>query len=229
MVIKLATCIYIRSGSTRLPGKCYRVINGKTILEHIVDALKPRMHLNDIWLLTSVESKDDQIVNIARSLGINTVRGCEQYPILRTNEALPTLLENGYTHLARVCGDSPMYSVDIHCEVLKAIEKLGVQWSGGNTLPKSFPNGMSVEIYCLDALARALRKQPELLENDSLTEVMKKIRPRINLFTREDTSDLGCFTVDTLSDIANISNSLRTNRKELDAKIQRMLASSELN
>lgn len=229
MVVKLATCIYIRAGSTRLPEKCYRIISGKIILEHIVHALTARIDRKDIWLLTSVETKDDRIVDIASSLGINTFRGSEEFPILRTTEALPILLQRGYTHLARVCGDSPVYSLDIQCEVLKAIETRGVEWSGGNTLPKSFPNGMSVEIYCLHALAIALKHQPELLQTDSLTEVMKRINPRINLLTKQDIGNLGCFTVDTLNDIEKVSSYLGSNRKDLDAKIKQMLSCSEIS
>lgn len=223
MVMRIATCIYIRSGSTRLPGKCYRLVCGKTMLEHIVYSLESYEDRNDIWLMTSTEKRDDKLVTLAKSLGISVFRGCERYPVQRTWEALSVLCREGYSHIARVCGDSPMYSVEVQSKIVEIIRKEGPQWSGGNTLPKSFPNGMSVEIYCIDALRKVLAEEPELLREDSLTEVMKRISLRLNVMTTEVTSDLGSFTVDTFSDVEKITDKMLNQRGEVASRIMQMI------
>ena len=108
MKSSIAWIIFIRSSSTRLPGKCYLPLSGLTCLEHIVSsALSSGISKSDIFLATSDSVGDQKIIDIAAGLGINVILGSELYPIKRYFINRSSL--EGYSHVARICGDSPFY------------------------------------------------------------------------------------------------------------------------
>ncbi len=68
--------IQARMGSTRLPGKVVKKIEGKPILAHVIERLKKIKGVK-IILATTVKKEDDGLETIAEKLGIATFRGSE--------------------------------------------------------------------------------------------------------------------------------------------------------
>ena len=67
--------IQARMGSNRLPGKVLMKINGITVLECLLGQLSYSKHLTNKIIATTTEKNDDQIVDIAKSMGISFFRG----------------------------------------------------------------------------------------------------------------------------------------------------------
>ena len=110
MVKKTAWLIFIRSQSKRLPNKCYLKFKGKNTLERLVNsAISEKIDRRDIFLCTSIHDSCDELVSIAENLGINILRGPEDYPIKRffNEKAIQRLFK--YYFIVRICGDSPFY------------------------------------------------------------------------------------------------------------------------
>ncbi len=188
-MVKVASCIFIRANSKRFRNKCYVQIAGSNCLKRIFSSLiNNNISRHDIYLLTSTDSSADRLIQQAKSLNINYLRGPEEYPILRISNYLPLLIQREYTHFGRICGDSPLYPGYLYhkCITILNSNKEYKSFSLENTLPKTFPNGMSIEIYDLKTVKDLLYKHPELLYHDSLTDVLKLCKSRIHLSTTCD-------------------------------------------
>ena len=59
--MKVLAIIQARMGSTRLPGKVLRLIQGKSMLEHQIDFLKQSESINQLVIATTKLSEDNKI------------------------------------------------------------------------------------------------------------------------------------------------------------------------
>jgi spore coat polysaccharide biosynthesis protein SpsF len=81
--MKKAIFITVRTGSTRLPGKCLLKIRGKPTIEHLISRLK-RSQLADLIVLCTTESpNDDVLCQIAEKNGIQSFRGSAEDKLMR--------------------------------------------------------------------------------------------------------------------------------------------------
>jgi spore coat polysaccharide biosynthesis protein SpsF len=77
----IASLITVRTGSSRLPGKCLLPFGGMNVLEHNIDRAK-YFNLNPIVCTTSRE-EDDVIIEICKKNNVLYFRGPEKNKILR--------------------------------------------------------------------------------------------------------------------------------------------------
>ena len=73
--MKVLVIIQARIGSTRLPGKILRKIEGKSVLEHIITSLKFSTEMDKLIVATSTNSEDDVIEKLASQLNVLCFRG----------------------------------------------------------------------------------------------------------------------------------------------------------
>ena len=73
--MKVLAIIQARMGSTRLPGKVLRLIQGKSMLEHQIDFLKKSESINQLIVATTKLAQDDKIEDLVNKLGIDCYRG----------------------------------------------------------------------------------------------------------------------------------------------------------
>ena len=107
--------IQARKGSTRLPNKMvlpfYKDLN---VLDIVIDKLKKQYADTLIVLATTINSIDDELVEIAKKHNIDCYRGSE-------NNVLSRFIEVGekynLEYLVRVCADNPFLDV-AHIQVL---------------------------------------------------------------------------------------------------------------
>lgn len=92
-------------GSTRLPGKVMKIIKGKTVLEHVVTRVKAAEHIDDIIIATTMNSKDDEIVDESTKLGVKYYRGDEEDVLSRYYFAAK---ENNSDVIIRITSDCPL-------------------------------------------------------------------------------------------------------------------------
>ena len=67
---RVVASIEARMGSSRFPGKMLADLNGKPVIERLVNRLKQCSLLDDIILATTVETKDDDLVVWAELNGL---------------------------------------------------------------------------------------------------------------------------------------------------------------
>ena len=100
----IVAIIQARMGSTRLPGKVLRSIAGRPLLWHVVHRLKRSRLIGQIAIATSVNPRDDAIVEFAKEHGLVVVRGPEDDVLARFARAADMLEADV---IVRVNADAP--------------------------------------------------------------------------------------------------------------------------
>ena len=121
--MKTAAIIQARTGSTRLPGKVVMELNGKPILQWVVERLKKSRKINQICVATTTESRDDQVCIIAKKLCVKYFRGSENDVLLRVREAADALRMKDNDLVVRITADCPFIDPEVTDEVISFHEK----------------------------------------------------------------------------------------------------------
>lgn len=72
-----AIFLTVRNKATRLPGKHFLEINGRTTIEHLIDRLKMAQKPDRIVLCTSINPDDNRLVEVAKRNSIDYFQGSE--------------------------------------------------------------------------------------------------------------------------------------------------------
>lgn len=105
-----AIFITARLKSTRLPKKVLLKVNGKPIIQYLIDRLKHNTINKKIILCTSTNSEDNELENIARINNIGFFRGAEDDVLLRYYEcATANEINNFYI----IYGDEPFVDIEL--------------------------------------------------------------------------------------------------------------------
>ncbi len=74
----IVAIIEARMTSTRLPKKVLLPVNGKPLLQHLIDRLKRVKSLDNLMLATTVNCEEDAFAHFAAQQGIDCFRGSEE-------------------------------------------------------------------------------------------------------------------------------------------------------
>lgn len=188
-----------RMTSTRLPGKILLAAGGKTILEHHLDRLA--WSLVPVYIATTINSTDQPIVNLARSLGIPHFRSDEYNVLKRYYECAENFKLDV---IIRVTSDCPLIDGRIIKEGLEQYLRLGdknVYYS--NSLVRTFPRGLDFEIFSFSQLKAAYLNASIESDKEHVTPYINQNRSQktviINHTTNENWSGLR-WTLDTEDD-----------------------------
>lgn len=134
--------VLCRYNSSRLPGKILREINGKPILQYIIERLNDLKEEYPFVICTSQEATDDPIVNFCIENGIKYFRGSLDNVALRF---LNCAKENGFNNAVRINGDNLFLDDTLIKSVIEIIESKELNFIS-NVKDRTFPKGMSIEI-----------------------------------------------------------------------------------
>lgn len=159
----LATIILARLDSQRFPQKALEAkINGVGLLEHIINALSKDKFFVPI-LATTNRSVDDPLADLANKCGIKVFRGDLENIAKRVSDCLKFY---DIKYFARINGDSPFVQLDLLKKGYDLVKKNDYDFVT-NLYPRSFPYGVSVEIFKSDVFIENMEKNtnPHYLEN----------------------------------------------------------------
>lgn len=203
--LKILVVIQARMASTRLPGKSLRTILNRPILSFLVERLKHLSHLVTIVIATSEEDSDDPIVEFCKEEQIEVYRGSEEDVLDRY---LKTARRFNGDVIVRITGDCPLMDPRVVDQALSQfLEHYPDYDYVSNTIKRTFPRGLDVEVFKRRALERAH-------EESYFTEEREHVTPYIwrhaeiftlgNLYYKEDHSSHR-WTLDTEEDFKLIS------------------------
>ncbi len=159
--------IQARMGSTRFPGKTLKIIEGKTLLEHLVSRVKRAKTLDKIVVATTDKPEDKAIADAAKKLGVKFFRGSEEDVL---NRYYQTAKIFGASIIVRITGDCPLIDPEVIDEVVGFYLKNKNQVDyASNTSPPTFPDGMDTEIFSFKTLERAWREATLKSEREHVT------------------------------------------------------------
>ena len=111
---KVGIITQARVGSSRLPGKVLKTINGKTLLQYHLDRLRETGY--PVFVATSELPQDDAIEQLCQVLGVKCYRGSETHVLSRF---LKVIRAEKLDVVVRVTSDCPL--------VDPAIVKAGIE------------------------------------------------------------------------------------------------------
>ena len=106
--MKIGFLITARLKSTRLPMKLLMQINGKSILEHVINRCKLVSDISEIVLCTSTNTQDKPLIDIAKNNDIFYYLGNELDVLKRLNDAAAFF---NFDYIINITGENPLFSV----------------------------------------------------------------------------------------------------------------------
>lgn len=189
--------------SRRLPGKSLRPINGRPMLDYVLERLQRCRESGGLAVCTSTCADDDAIAARCETLGVTCFRGSHLNVAERFAQALDHF---GVWGFVRVCGDSPLIDRAIVDEAIARLHE-GEYEVVTNKLLRTFPAGQTAEAFRAQTYRRgfARMQHSDELEHVTLHFYRYADRYRILNFTNEpDLSNLR-LSVDGEEDLARFA------------------------
>ncbi len=193
--------VQARMGSTRLPGKVLADLGGTTALGLMLDRLA-RLDVGLVVVATTEHHRDEPVVKLAEARGAAVIRGSEADVLERFGHALDRFPAD---HVVRLTADCPLVDPDIVAGVLALHQRAGVDYTS-NTLERTFPDGLDVEVVTAAALREAVAEATLPVEREHVTPFVYTRASRYRLASLSTAADLGRerWTLDTPGDLARL-------------------------
>jgi len=162
---KVLAVIQARYESSRFPGKILKRIDNLTILEIIIRRLQKSKNITKIIVACSNNKKDKQIIKICHKLNIEYFVGDEDNVLKRFYYAAKKFkIDN----IVRITSDCPLIDYTIVDRVIEYFLLKKVDYA--STDPRTFPDGMDVEIFNFNSLKLAYKKTVSRLNKEHVTQ-----------------------------------------------------------
>lgn len=173
-----------RTGSTRLPAKVLRKIKGKTLLELYVNRVKPSLLIDRIVIATTTNPQDDVIEQLAKKIGVDSFRGSENDLLDRYYQCAKKY--NAHI-VARITPDDPFVDYQVVDRAIRIFLDNDVDFVTNHFEP-TFPEGLDVEVYSIDALKKSWEHAELLSEREHVFPYIQNHQDlfRIINFTQEN-------------------------------------------
>jgi spore coat polysaccharide biosynthesis protein SpsF len=158
-----------RTGSSRLPKKVMKEINGKSLLEIHLERLKKCKKVSQIIVATTTSSDDDIIYQKAIEWGYGASRGSENDVLDRYYQAVKG---KEVDYVVRVTSDCPLIDPILVDEIIEFTQKNNIDYCS-NVLIENFPDGQDVEVFKFKALEKAWTNSSLLSEREHVTPYIK--------------------------------------------------------
>lgn len=175
--MKFLVIIQARNGSSRLPGKVLKKIQGKTCLELMLERVSKSKKIDEIIVATTINSEDVAIVNLVSNLGYRIFVGSSD-DVLDRYYQCAKLIKPEY--VIRLTSDCPLFDWRV---LDNAISELKPDTDDLRMLSETFPDGQDLEIIKYDLLKYVWENANLMSEREHVTLYIKN---HINEFKVQD-------------------------------------------
>ncbi len=158
-----------RLGSTRLPGKVLKKINGESLLKIHLSRLSSCKRVSEIIVATTLNNKDSIIFDKAIKWGFSSTRGSESDVLDRFYQ---TVKSKNVNWIVRVTSDCPLIDPDLIDDIIDFAIKKNVDYCA-NILIENFPDGQDIEVFKFSALEKAWKNAKLLSEREHVTPYIR--------------------------------------------------------
>ena len=158
-----------RFGSTRLPGKVLKEINGKSLLQIHLDRLKKCKSVAKIIVATTTKSEDQFIFDKAIQWGCDSYKGSETDVLDRFYQSVK---DKNVDWIVRVTSDCPLIDPVLVDKVISFVQASNKDY-GSNTLIENYPDGQDIEVFKFSALEEAWKNAKLPSEREHVTTYIR--------------------------------------------------------
>lgn len=168
--MKVLAITQARYGSTRLPAKILKEVNGQTLLEiHLTRILQAKT-IDKLKIATTDEEGSKYIVEVANKVGIEYFKGSVDDVLSRF---YGTAESEKPDYVIRLTSDCPLIDPNIIDDVVKfALEH--PEYDYVHTDAKSFPDGLDTEVMKFSAIEKAYNEANLKSEREHVTPYIWK-------------------------------------------------------
>jgi spore coat polysaccharide biosynthesis protein SpsF len=200
--MKIIAVVQARMESTRLPGKVLMDIEGKTMLSRVIERVRQAKKVDDVVVATTDRSADTVVVEACHQLGVVVFRGDMEDVLDRYYRAVK---QHQAQVVVRITADCPLIDPDIIDQIITVFLENRVDYAS-NTMTRSYPRGLDVEVFSTAALERAWREADQQHQREHVTPYFYQNPKQFKLKAVTYAEDFSHFrwTVDTEEDLALI-------------------------
>ena len=158
-----------RSGSTRLPNKVLKEINGKSLLEIHIDRIKKANKVDGVLIASTTNKKDAVIEALAEKLQVPCYRGDENDVLDRFYQAVKEIKPK---RIVRLTSDCPLIDPDLLDEIITVATEKDLDYYT-NVLEELYPDGQDVEVFTFEALQKAWNEAKLPSEREHVTPYIR--------------------------------------------------------
>ncbi len=193
--------IQARMGSTRLPGKVLKDIAGKPMLEHVVSRTSQVKTLDTVVVATTTRPADDVIVLLCQERGWSFSRGSEEDVLDRYYQAALAFKADV---IVRITSDCPLIDPEIIAKVVNQFLSYHDETAYvSNSLIRTFPRGLDVEVMGFNALEKAWQEDHNPVWREHVTPYIYRHPEKFKIHNVTNDRDYSYmrWTVDTMEDL----------------------------
>ncbi len=191
--------IQARMGSSRLPGKTMKDINGKPLLYYSVMRSMQSYYADKVIVATSQEKQDNLIQAWCEENNINCYRGSESDVLDRYYQCAK---ENNLDIIVRVTADNPFIDSKMIDFLILTLVNYGVDYVTIRNKTNTWPYGLDVEVLDMKTLKKCWEESSLDEHREHVTMYIKDSDMKFNikeLCREDDLSDVR-LTVDYETD-----------------------------
>lgn len=163
--MQVSAIIQARMGSTRLPGKIMKKLNGISLLECQLNQLQNSKLLDKIIIATTTNPEDNIIEEFGHSKNIQCFRGSSLDVLDRYFQCAKKF---NLKHIARITSDCPLIDPTIVDQTIEIYNNETYDYVN-NFYKRSFPSGTEVEIISFNTLEKTWKEAKKPSEREHVT------------------------------------------------------------
>lgn len=198
--MKITAIIQARMGSTRLPGKVLKDLQGETALARVLARLRRAATIGEVIVATSNTPGDDVIVAECKRLKTNAFRGEENDVLDRYYQAAQF---SKAEVVVRITADCPLIDPELVDETVTRFLQERPDYAS-NALVRTYPRGLDTEVFSMQALEIAWREAAQPYQRAHVTPYIYQNPERFKVLAVKAEQNYGDlrWTLDTEPDLA---------------------------
>lgn len=187
--MRIGGIIFSRMSSSRLPGKAFKDVSGKFLLERVINRSKQINNIDHLCLATSDQDDDNKICEYAKSRGLSVFRGNLEDVADRAFQACKTF---NYDSFLRICADRPFLNPKLYDSMID-IHRTDKYDLTTNIFPRTVPPGLTGEVINVNSLGKLLQNTDDLEDREHVTRYFYQNSDKFTIYNCDflkDTSDI---------------------------------------
>ena len=152
--MKTVIIVQARMGSSRLPGKVMKMINGRPMIELIVKRLKKSKEADEVVVATSGEPENKVLIEHLKKIKAKVFIGKENDVLDRFYRAAKKFNSK---IIVRITADCPVVDPGIVDDFIRQFKNKKPDYLS-NCLPWTFPDGLDTEVFSFELLKKIQKK-----------------------------------------------------------------------